>query len=135
MATGKISKAKSATHLSAVASNPSWASTNNGSFIGAQSYRLSYEDEIVEFTCRFTLSGVTANVRPTITLTNPLFASVPTFEARGNPVLRGASGSAVASDECFATHSYGESTIEIGQNNFIGTAPAGYATFQIPGTA
>lgn len=110
------------------------ASTTDGTILTGSDVALAYDATRVYFNARVQLSTVTAGVRPVITFTHSSFKDCPSFIARGSPVFRGAAGSAVATDECYASHTKGNNTIIIQQNNFISNPPAGFATFQICGT-
>lgn len=136
MATGQITRPHEIVKL--INSNAERiSSTTSGTLFTGCMYTLTYDkvNDLVNFVSRFMLQNVTQGARPVITITDNRFADCPSFIARGNSALRGNSGSAVASDECYAEHSAGDNTIVIRQQNFIGATPSGYCVYQAPGTS
>ncbi len=84
------------------------------------------KSDIKSITGRVLVSGLSSNVRPTITVNVP--ADMPTVSYIGATIIRGTAGSPTATDPPVFNHTYGSTTATITMANNIGSAPAGWAS-------
>ena len=93
------------------------------------SMQIAYNDSIAIISGRIGISGLGANVRPSLTITVP--SDMPTVDIIGASTIRGSAGSTQPSDPPHLTHTLGSTSASINFYNYIGQAPAGYleATF------
>ena len=98
-------------------------STTSGT-ISILDINIQYNDSVAFVNGRCILSGVAANVRPTVTINVP--SDIPSAGICGAMTLRGNAGSMQVSDPPNLTHVKGETKAYLNLYNTVAQASAGY---------